>query len=153
MKMNKLLIVLFFVLLFVGCQPQYESYKQIDPSGWNKDSLAIFNFEVSDTLHPFDMYINVRNQGAYSYSNLWLFIDITAPDSTTLRDTIEITLAKTDGTWIGKGTSGLFELQLPYRQNIIFPYSGKYTLSIEQAMRSEKLEGIQNIGIKIDKTR
>ncbi len=150
--MNKILVISFFALLLTGCKGSFfESYQKVNPSGWDKDSLLAFNVEITDTLQAYNMYLNIRNQGSYEFSNLWLFVDIVAPDSTALRDTIEITLAQPDGTWLGKGTSGIYQLQLPYRKNIIFPYSGEYSITIEQAMRSEKLEGIQNIGIKIDK--
>ena len=149
--MHKGLIVLLLVILAVGCQgPYFESYEKIDPSGWHQDSIAKFNFEINDSLQAYNLFIDVRNQGAYEYSNLWLFIDIMAPDSSAMRDTVQITLAQPDGAWIGKGTSGIFDLQYVYRQNVLFPITGTYSMNIEQAMRDEKLIGIHNIGIKID---
>ena len=150
--MHKGFVVLFLFVLVVACNgPVYESYEKIDPSGWHQDSTAKFQFEISDSIQAYNLFIDVRNQGSYEYSNLWLFLNILAPDSTLMRDTLNITLAKPDGAWLGKGTGGIYELQYPYRQNILFPFTGTYEIEIEQAMRDEPLSGVQNIGIKIDK--
>lgn len=37
------------------------------------------------------------------------------------------------------------------REDLVFPASGKYQMQLEQAMREEKLNGIEDVGIKIVK--
>jgi gliding motility-associated lipoprotein GldH len=153
---NKIWPVIFVLFLF-GCrQPNvYEKYYEVKGSCWNKDSIATFHFEIKDTISRYDLSFNIRNQGNYPYSNLWVFIDIAAPDSTVLRDTFEIQLAAPNGKWLGNGTGGLYDLQQYYRGNIYFPKSGQYKVAVQQGMYSENncLKGIHDFGIKLDKKK
>jgi len=151
--MKRFLILLPVILLFVfwSCKSDklYEDYKAIGSSGWDKDSVASFSFNVDKTYLNYNITVNVRNRGDYSNSNLWLFVDILAPDYTCIHDTVEYELARPDGRWIGKGTSGIYTNQFPFRENVFFPIPGKYTIAIRQAMRTNPLTGISDIGIAV----
>lgn len=145
-------IAAVILALLTGCDRSgvYEEYVAVHPDGWNKDSLACFNFEIEDTTRIYNLLINVRNQNTYPYSNLWLFIDIVAPDQSVLRDTFEVQMARPDGKWLGKGFGSLFDLQSLYRQRVYFPISGNYTLTFQQGMRDVVLPGIHDVGIRIE---
>lgn len=151
MKKFLILIPLAVLCTFFSCKTDklYEEYKTLIPSGWDKDSSAVFSFTIDKTFLNYNLFINVRNRGDYSSSNLWLFVDITAPDYTCIHDTIEYQLALPNGKWIGKGTGGMFSNQFPFRENVFFPIAGTYTISIRHAMRNDPLTGISDIGIGI----
>lgn len=140
-----------FMLAFYACKTDklYEEYRTIDPSGWNKDSVALFSFNVDKTYLNYNLFLDVRNRGDYANSNLWLFVDITAPDYTCIHDTIEYQLAFPSGKWTGKGTGGIYTNQFPFRENVFFPIAGTYTISIRHAMRNEPLTGISDIGFGV----
>jgi gliding motility-associated lipoprotein GldH len=146
-----ILISLSFLLGLFACKTdkQYEGYKTLDPSGWDKDSCAIFSFNIDKTFLNYNLFINVRNRGDYANSNLWLFVDITAPDYTCIHDTIEYQLALPSGKWVGKGTGGIYSNQFPFRENVYFPIEGTYTISIRHAMRNNPLKGISDIGFGV----
>jgi gliding motility-associated lipoprotein GldH len=158
MKQNRNSILLLVGLLFliVSCRPSaiYEKYYEVKGSCWNKDSIAHFSFPISDTVSRYNFLIDVRNQGNYPFSNLWLFVNITAPDSTILRDTFELQLARPDGKWLGHGTAGLYDMKSDYRKNIYFPLQGNYSITLQQGMYSENncLKGIRDIGVRIEKS-
>ena len=148
--------LLIAVLAFAGysCKYKstgYEEYKPVNPMGWLQDSVAVFKYEVKDPKALHNLSINIRNSGDYAYSNIWLFVDIVAPDRTTVKDTVEFQLSMPNGKWIGEGTSGLYSCQFPYRNNVFFPVAGTYTFKIEHGMRDDILKGISDVGIKIDK--
>jgi gliding motility-associated lipoprotein GldH len=142
-----------FFLLFFSCKSDklYEDYKTIESSGWDKDSIAKFSFAIDKNYLGYNLAVNIRNRGDYQYSNVWLFVDITAPDFTTISDTIEYQLALPDGRWTGKGTGGVYSNHLPFRDNVTFPSPGKYTISIRHAMRTNPLKGISDIGLEVKK--
>jgi gliding motility-associated lipoprotein GldH len=146
-----ILISLGMLLMVVACKTDklYEDYKSIQSSGWDQDSSAVFSFNIDKTFLNYNLFINIRNRGDYANSNLWLFVDITAPDYTCIHDTIEYQLALPSGKWIGKGTGGMFSNQFPFRENIYFPIAGIYTISIKHAMRNNPLTGISDIGIGV----
>jgi gliding motility-associated lipoprotein GldH len=60
-------------------------------------------------------------------------------------------LAAPDGKWLGKGISGLRDNQVLLRVGLRFPRKGAYLFDFEQAMREENLEGISDIGLRIEK--
>ena len=80
------------------------------------------------------------------------------PDSKVLVDTLEYQMARPDGTLLGVGFSDVKENKLWLKEGYVFPKSGTYQLKVEQAIREigevegvQKLKGISEIGIQIDK--
>jgi gliding motility-associated lipoprotein GldH len=69
-----------------------------------------------------------------------------------LIDTVNCKLADNSGKWLGKGIGDLWDLQIPYIGGFKFAQKGKYTVSLEQAMRVENgLEGITDVGLRVEK--
>ena len=150
----QLLLIASVLIVITGCDQNrvFEKYKSIPESGWNKDSLISFDIPVESTTQNHNLYINVRNEITYSYSNLWLFIEIVQPDGKALKDTCEITLALPTGKWLGKGFGGLKTVQSIYKRNVYFPEIGHYKINIQQGMREANLKGISDIGLRVEKT-
>jgi gliding motility-associated lipoprotein GldH len=94
----------------------------------------------------------VRNRTDYSFQNLYIFLDIKAPNGNATVDTLNFVLAHDDGKWIGTG--GLFskfrENAFLYRDYIRFPERGAYSVSIRHGMRKDDLEGISSVGLTLN---
>ena len=103
------------------------------------------------TVQNYNLYINIRNDINYGYSNLWLFVDIEQPDGASICDTFEMVVADASGKWLGEGFGGLKTRKAVYRSNVYFPHSGKYKVSVQQGMRENKLEGISDVGFRVEK--
>jgi gliding motility-associated lipoprotein GldH len=148
----QLLFFITLIALFSACDKNkvFDQYKTLPQPGWHKDSLLVFELNVTDTLQTNNMYINVRNDIKYKYSNLWLFIEIESPDGTAKSDTFEIVLADPTGKWIGTGFGGIKTNQLMYRRSIIFPVSGMYKINIRHGMRTNLLKGINDLGVRVE---
>lgn len=149
----QLLFFIILIALFSACDKNkvFDQYKTLPQPGWHKDSLLVFELNVADTLHANNLYINVRNDIKYKFSNLWLFIEIESPDSTAKTDTFEIVLADPTGKWMGTGFGGIKSNQIMYRRSAIFPVSGMYKINIGHGMRSNLLKGINDIGVRVEK--
>ena len=150
---------IYFLLLFifasvVSCDRRrvFESYHEIDKNGWNKDSVVVFNFPLTDTIRNNNLFINIRNKGNYPYSNIYLFLTIGSPNGVQKTDTVEFTLAEPSGKWKGSGIGGLYDNQILYKSSVYFPKKGNYMFSIKQGMRDNVLQGIRDVGIRIEKT-
>ena len=152
-RKNTSLFLLLFVLCFCACDPNriYESNVNISATGWKSIERARFEVEITDTISPCNIYINVRNNSNYKYMDLWLFVDIYAPSGIVARDTVNIMLADYRGKWLGHGLGNKFDTRMVFRKNVWFPGSGKYVFEYEQAMRDEPLTGIDDIGLRIEK--
>lgn len=154
-RANRLTSYLLFSLLaftFFSCDSSrvYEEYYSAGASGWNKDSVAVFQVQISDTTTHYNLLVDTRNLENYPFSNLWMFIDVLSPDSVAIRDTMEVQLAYPNGKWTGKGTSGVYENQFMYRRNIFFPKAGNYTFKVHQGMRDTTLKGLKDVGLRIE---
>lgn len=151
-----LISFLAFTLLFatVSCDRKrvFEAYKTLDEKGWHKDSVVVFNVQLTDTIKNHNLYVNIRNTGKFPYSNLWLFLSIGSPDGQMHTDTVEFSLAEPSGRWKGSGIGDLHDNQIMYKNSVYFPRKGNYTFSIKQGMRDNVLQGIRDIGIRVEKT-
>jgi len=136
-----------------ACDPGriYENNFKIPSEGWRTADRARFEVEIADTIHPCNIYINVRNNINYKYMDFWLFVDVYSPTGMVASDTIKIILADYRGKWQGHGLGSKFDTRMIFRKNMRFPVSGKYVFEYEQAMRDELLTGIEDIGLRIEK--
>jgi gliding motility-associated lipoprotein GldH len=139
------------VFLFSCGQNQvFDEVVAVPREGWTTSDTLSFNVAISDTSAIYDVLLHIRNEKTYGYSNLWLFIETTAPNGNTIRDTLEVILADDQGEWLGRGIGNVNTLLLPYITQVKFKYRGIYTFSIVQGMRDTMLENILNIGLRID---
>lgn len=155
---RRLTKISIFVAITISLTAQYACNsnvlydKAIDiPKGlWNINSPVTFAFPVTDTLSSYSIILNMRNNNNYPYSNLFVFVDTQSPNGQSRRDTVEVALADINGKWLGKGIGGIWQNKYYFRKNIRFPQSGEYKIKISQAMRDKNLEGIIDVGIKIE---
>jgi gliding motility-associated lipoprotein GldH len=147
---------LFLVaILIVSCgrNSVYDRSVEISEIGWHEDTIAVFDdVIITDTILPFNFYINIRHSDNYRFSNFFLFLNTTLPNGKTSRDTIELVLADPSGKWFGNGFGHIKDNRVLVRENLVFPYKGNYNFTIEQAMREddEVLEGVKSVGIRIE---
>lgn len=139
------------LLLLASCDNKrfYENNLPIKNEVWNVNDKPFFVVEVTDTITPFNFYINLRNNSSYEFSNMYLFLNTYFPNGEQSRDTIECILADPRGYWLGKGTE-IIEHQILFKRGVRFPMSGTYRFEFEQAMRKENLEDILDIGLRIE---
>lgn len=153
-KTNKIMVALCATisLIMASCSSRdvYNEYVALPNTGWGTDSLAVFRANIDNTQPPYNIWLQIRNQNNYPYSNVWFFVDVISPDGYTLRDTLECTLAMPDGTWIGSGWGSLYSLQCPYRLGSRFAEKGTYTFRIAHGMRNNDIKGIHSIGLRIE---
>lgn len=154
---------LFFfslLILIVSCDrkrilDQYQDVGEI----WRKDSAFVFYFDAPDTLRPYNLFINLRNNNDYGFSNIFLITELSFPNGIIQTDTLQYLMANPKGEWLGNGFSDLKENKLWYKENVRFPSLGKHQLRIKQALRKtgavegiSELKGIVQIGLRIEKT-
>lgn len=144
--------VLVITMLSCSNSGVFNKYKTIPKGVWHRDSLVVFQVPVTDTLQRQNLYLNVRNDIEYKYSNLWLFVEIIQPgDTTAVKDTFEFTLADPTGKWLGQGFGGVKTNEMLFKRNVYFPVSGIYEIQIQHGMRGKLLEGITEIGFRVEK--
>lgn len=152
-NLGSVFVGVLLLMFLSSCNSQsFYDHNEVVPQKWRSVDSLHFNFEVKDTINPYNMYINIRNTTDYKYSNIYFFMQIKFPDGRFSIDTLEVFLADREGNWLGNGLGKNKDNQVLIRKRGRFPMSGSYNIAIEQAMRTEQLIGIKSVGIRIEKT-
>ncbi|MDR3095063.1 MAG: gliding motility lipoprotein GldH [Bacteroidales bacterium] len=145
-------IVVAFMLVACDRQKIYENDFRIPETGWKQSEMASFEVNVTDTASLCNVYINVRNTSQYKWMELWLFVNVRTPSGIQQRDTVKIGIADERGKWLGNGLGSKFDNSLLWQHNVRFPETGAYTFEYEQGMRDEPLLGVDDIGLRVEKS-
>ncbi len=148
-----ILVVVNLTIFLTACGPKdfYLHNVPVENETWPAEKFFRFEVPVQDTAGTYNIYLQVRNDGRYGYSNLWLFVTTNSPTGASLRDTLECQLADKQGKWEGRGSGGRFSLEIPFRYRVRFPNAGTYIFEIEQGMRDQKLRYVTDLGLRIEK--
>ena len=140
-----------YIMLLICCDNGaiYDRVDSIPSVGWSTNEKYTFEFPINDTNQFYDIMIHIRNQQTYGYSNLWLFIETTAPNNYVKKDTFEIILADQTGRWLGKGIGNVNSMLVPYRTSVSFPFRGIYRITLQQGMYDNPLMNLLDIGIRV----
>jgi gliding motility-associated lipoprotein GldH len=161
-KTNFIGLLLLF-MFFTSCDKKqfYSEYKELDGS-WKKSDTLRFTFEQKDTINPYNLFLNVRNNNDYPFNNMYLIVSLKEPGKkpTIKIDTLEYQMADVDGTLLGEGFTDVKESKLWYLENYVFNRIGNYKVEVVQAVRATgevdgvaELEGITELGLRIEKTK
>ena len=150
----------FILLLLSSCSRDtvYNQFKPMEGNRWHKDSVVRFTIPSNDTVQKNNIYVTLRNNKDYEFSNLFLIVGIRFPNSYQIVDTLEYEMTTPEGRFLGTGMSDVKENKLEYKTNVTFSLAGDYELSIQQAMRKTReieglqyLNGITDVGVQIEK--
>ncbi|MDC6385529.1 gliding motility lipoprotein GldH [Flagellimonas taeanensis] len=154
------LFLLTVILALASCNDAlvFSEYIPIRDGKWEMDDAVHFQVSGLDSTQTYNMFINIRNDNTFPFSNLFLITELEHPDGNTMKDTLEYRMAEPTGEWLGKGMGGVKENKLWYRENVVFPMAGVYKVNILHAMRKNGdveglsvLEGITDVGLEIEK--
>jgi gliding motility-associated lipoprotein GldH len=142
----------------VSCVDRSVVWQQIafvEDCVWNKDSILKFSIPVEDTLAWYSLSVDIRNRTDYSFQNLYIFLDVKAPNGNTTVDTLNFVLAHDNGRWTGAG--GMFSKfrmnVFSYRNYIRFPAPGTYSVNVRHGMRRDDLEGVFSVGLTLNHSK
>ncbi len=148
------LFCLFGACLMAACNENtvYHSYQSLPNEGWGKSDTLSFQCPVTDSIPgTLRLFAEVRNRSEYPYRNLYLFIHENLLDSTVWRtDTIAVNLADSTGRWTGNGWGSIYQTAV-FVKSVRPLHPGNYTVKIVHGMQDEKLTGLNDVGIRIEK--
>ena len=145
--------LLLFSILLISCDKRavLDENIKLTENNWESSNIVKLEADITDTVTPHNIYINVRNAGSYAYSNLFLFMNTYRPDGKKARDTVELMLADERGQWLGDGMGDIWDNRILFKKDFKFPQTGKYRFELEQAMRINPLPGIMDVGMRIER--
>ena len=148
------LFVLFSACLLTACNENtvYHSYQSLPDEGWGKSDTLSFQIPITDSIPTtLRLFAEVRNRIEYPYHDLHLFISQNLQDSTVWRtDTIAFSLADSTGRWTGHGWGSIYQSET-FIKSVLPLRSGNYTIKVINGKKDEKLQGLSDVGIRIEK--
>ncbi|WP_255669421.1 gliding motility lipoprotein GldH [Myroides oncorhynchi] len=161
-RISRYLIVLSFIIFSISsCQEDskmlFDQYQETTGT-WDKKDVKTFVYDVQDTVQRHNLFMNLRVNKSYPYSNLFVIFKIHQPNSDILIDTLQFQMAKPDGTLLGNSFSDVKESKLELKEGYVFPEAGSYKFSVEQVVRElgevegvNSLKGVSEVGFRIEK--
>ena len=158
-RIKEFVVLLVISLSFTKCEQEkgYSAYQSIGEEGLGTSPI-IFEIpeNVLDTLRK-NIFLRLRNNNNYQYSNIFLIVSLTAGEEQITNDTLEYLMASPEGKWLGKGFLEVKESKLWWKESVIFPEERPIKINISQAVRNnnvksgvENLKGIVSVGISIE---
>jgi len=151
---RKLPVFLLLVLPFFSCHQggQYHHSERISSNGWEMNNALHFEDSLSkDVPEVLQLELNLRHNPLYPYSNIWLYVRISTSDSQVRTDTVNWTLAKPSGHWLGTGWGSLYSLnyRLPDLTIKKTGHSRWFKIDIRHGLRDKVVKGVEDVGVRL----
>jgi len=148
------LTALFFALIGFSCseKPGYHNYADIHDYWISTDTMR-FDVPVKDTVSEHSFWMEVRCSSDYEWSRFFSGYEIRDSVGHQLDSGLinAILFDPVTGVPRGKGGIGdLYENQVLFKQQYRFPYRGTFSVLFWQMMRRDSLEGIRNVGLRME---
>jgi gliding motility-associated lipoprotein GldH len=151
-------IALLAIILLLNCCDDsrvYEKNNDFANQQWLVNEKPSFEFAANKD-QTYNLYCNLRNSLTYPYSRI--FVTYTLKDSvgTEIKKEMINTFLFDEKTGKPNGSSGLgdiYDHQLVLLRNYAFNQPGKYTVQFEQFMRTDTLQGVLAIGLRVEDSK
>jgi gliding motility-associated lipoprotein GldH len=148
----------FILMVIIACACNsdriFEKNVKFPDRIWNKDSAAIFKFEITDINTDYRFYFNLRNTILYPYQNIYLTYSM----EDTLGNVYDSDLTNINlfdsktGKPYGSGLGDIFDHQYLVIEDYQFNNPGTYLFRIKQYMRMDSLPEIMSVGLRIERS-
>lgn len=153
--MKKLGVCLLLMSILVGCDTIgiFEKNTFFMEHSWSSKVKPNFTFTITDTNSLYQIYANIRHKDSYRYNNCWLNITTVAPNDTAKSQQVNLLLADNKKGWLGTGMDDIFDHRIRLTRSPQKLKAGNYTFTLQQIMREDPLDGVMNVGIRIEKVQ
>jgi len=154
--MRKVLGFIFIASVFSSCDENrlYEDYKDFEQRSWPVTELPQFEFSIADTQRAYNVYCNLRNSVSYPFSDFRFtyYLKDSVGNMLQSKLMIQYLFDKKSGKPFGEsGLGDIYDHQFLILKNHKFKRSGKYSVVFEQFMRTEQLEGVLAVGLRVER--
>lgn len=151
-KYNWICCLVCCALLLSSCSQStiFEKQYVLQDGIWTYDEVLNFSFEITDTSKLYDVFLELEHSTNYEFENLYINIITSYPDSKQDTQMVSLELANAIGMWLGDCGKHTCELNIPIQQKVFFIQEGAYSISLEQYMRKEALQNVNELGLKIE---
>ena len=157
MKKNIAFLFSIFVMLtlLTGCGKSYffSETTEIPAQTWTYANMPEFEVNVEDVTAKYNLLLDIIHSADFPYQNIYIKFHATDPKGQETVTQVPVEFANKGGVWFGDCGEEWCHLEGFLQKNLKFSEAGKYLFKLEQYMRIEALEGIQSVGLKIEKIK
>lgn len=152
MPFRMIITGIMVLMLFGSCDRAalLDENKDLQGRSWYYKNRLSFDVNIEDTNRTYNVYLNLRVDNDYRYSNMFVMLHQTTPGQQVTSERKEVTLIDDEGKWLGRGLGDLYDYQLPIYQQMRFREKGIYRFELEQNMREDTLTHICSAGLRIE---
>ena len=146
-------IGLLFALLSCDKSRLYEKNIDFSKKVWHTDSIASFDFEISDAERKYNIYYNIRNTTEYPYARIFIAWSLQDSSKNIFQEKLQYNYLfdEKTGEPFGKSSIGdIYTHQFLLLENYTFPKKGIYYIKLAQFNRIEELTGVIATGIRVE---
>jgi gliding motility-associated lipoprotein GldH len=154
--MRTVVFVLLVTMLFSACDEGrvYEKNFDFKDRFWPVSQKPEFEFEITDNQANYNLYCNIRNSVSFPYSRLFINYSLEDSAGTPLQKQLKPAFLFDQQSGKPEGVSGLgdiYDQRIPLLSNYHFSSPGRYKIRFEQYMRTDSLQGILAVGLRVEK--
>lgn len=142
------------LLLAVACTPNedYSKMHTISQYEWHRSDSLDFDVFVDDTTAVYDLYITIRHNNDYDFSNLWFYLHTNYPSGKSGHLRKQVKLADNKALkWTGECMNTICSAKFPIVRNLHLSEVGQYQFRINHVMRTNPLRGVMDVGLHLAK--
>lgn len=149
-------LALLCASLLLACHNErvFEQNEDLADQIWPVTTKPAFDFIIQDTAIAYNLYCNIRNEVSYPKANLYFTYYLKDSSGLTLQKKLisHFLFDKKTGKPFGKsGLGDIYDHQISILKNYKFKNASKYSVSFEQFMRADSLQGILAVGLRVEK--
>lgn len=149
-------LLIFLVVIMTSCNDSrvYEEYVDFEERYWLVNEKPEFEFVIEDPRLRYNIYTNVRNSVSYPWSRLFLTYYLQDSTGTSLKKEMIANYLFDSTSGEPLGTSGLgdiYDHQFLLLKDYQFSKAGTYRMKFEQFMRTDTLQGMLAVGLRVEK--
>ncbi len=147
-------VVFIIILLLNSCDDSrvYEKNYDFTERHWLVNEKPSFEFTVANE-QPYNLYCNLRNSVDYPYSRIFITYTLKDQAGSELKKEMITTFLFDEKTGMPVGSSDIgdiYDQHILLLKNFKFNQAGTYTLQFEQFMRTDTLQGVLSVGLRVE---
>jgi len=148
------MLILAGVILGWACSPNriFEQAESLPDQQWAYTDTIWVKASIPDTTSSYDLYLAIRHNQEYPFSNLWIHLQTFYPSGQTGLLKKQLIIGNNEAqTWETDCLQDICNGLLPIVEGVTFSEKGDIRFALTHIMRTNPLPGIMDIGLRIER--
>jgi gliding motility-associated lipoprotein GldH len=132
----------------------YEKTVALPNHEWQSTNRPTFEFEIKDTVSFYNVFLVLRHNEKYKFTNIYVNLYIKGPgQDTATKIQRDLPLATNEQGWLATGIDDIYEHRIPLTTGKQTFKAGLYSFTLEQIMREDPLQNVLDAGLRVEKEK